>query len=539
MTNDPDFLDALPLGHQILEYRLTAILGQGGFGITYRAEDQTLGHAVAIKEYLPGAVAVRDGVTVRSRSGAARDSFDWGRKRFLDEARTLAKFRHPNIVRVHRFFEANGTAYLVMDFEAGVSLAEYLRALGRLPSEAEIRAPLSPLLDGLAVVHGTGFLHRDIKPQNILLRPDGAPVLIDFGAARLALGTHSQMLTAIVTPGYAPFEQYFESGCQGPWSDIYALGAVLYRMITGSRPPDAPARVQGTDPCRSAVEAGRGRYSPALLAAIDWALKPRTGDRPQSLAEWRAALAEDLPAIPVTVRDRKTPEPPTEAIEPSPSPSPSPPAQAQPEPRPQSRPQSRFNLIHGLLILAAVGMLAAVLAPYLLNNFDLAREHVLLAKMDADARNEAMERLLAGNDGGSDNPVQGMPPSPPLKPIPPSARTKDTGGDYPSRYAGITTASSSCVGRLPPVEVVICGDARLARADGVMGQIYKELRAGVGGIDPEALRVDQRSWLKQRGQICPVTLADASLAITRDQKAECLLRITNDRINDLFRLLPP
>ena len=187
--------------------------------------------------------------------------YKWGLERFLLEARTLAKFSHPNIVRVLRYFEANATAYVVMDYEHGDPLKTVLQ-LDPQPPEAKLKAWLAPLLDGLAAVHATGFLHRDIKPDNIFIRADGKPVLIDFGAARQALGGETKSLTSILTPGYAPLEQYSGEGKQGPWTDLYAMGGVLYRAVTDKNPPDAVSRIRGDSlrrrPRRRARQVQRG-----------------------------------------------------------------------------------------------------------------------------------------------------------------------------------------------------------------------------------------------------------------------------------------
>ena len=279
---------ALPAGFALNEYRIEATLGVGGFGLTYLALDSNLDLKVAIKEYLPGDIAVRNADnSVEVKSDSAQDTFTWGRTRFLDESRTLASFRHPNIVRVMRFFEANQTAYMVMEFVAGKPLNDWVSLRRPLPQATAI-ALLLPLLDGLEVVHASGFLHRDIKPANIFIRDDSSPVLIDFGSARAAGGSND--LTAIVTPGYAPLEQYHAQGNQGPWSDIYSIGAVLYWMIVGQKPIDSAARARH-DPLAPARQAGdRNRYSPAFLDAIDWALAPAEEMRPQSVARLRDAI---------------------------------------------------------------------------------------------------------------------------------------------------------------------------------------------------------------------------------------------------------
>jgi serine/threonine protein kinase len=222
------YKQALPVGTRLESYEIRAVLGVGGFGITYRAYDHQLECDRAVKEYLPAMFAVRepDGTTVTPKSGDDAESYEYGLRRFLDEARTLARFHEPNIVRVLRFIEAHHTAYFVMDYEEGEPLHVRLKRECRL-GEADIRDIVVPILRSLRVVHAEKFLHRDIKPANIYLRRDGSPVLLDFGSARRALEEHGRSLTGMVTPGYAPIEQYLANERQGPWTELYALGSTL------------------------------------------------------------------------------------------------------------------------------------------------------------------------------------------------------------------------------------------------------------------------------------------------------------------------
>ncbi len=282
--------NALASGHLLGGYEIESVLGSGGFGITYRARELIIERMVAIKEYLPSDIAVRDHDTssVHPTGSKSVEDYEWGLSRFRQEAQTLVTFRHPNIVSVLHYFEANNTAYLVMEYERGDDLGTLLLRSGAL-SEAELRRIVVPLLDGLAHVHAAGFLPRDIKPDNIYVRDDGTPVLLDFGAARQAMGARSHAMTNIVSMGYAPFEQYVSHSEQGPWSDIYGLGAMLYHAVTGKRPVEATARVR-TDGIVPAVEAARGRYSTALLEAIDAALAVREEDRPQSAEAFLAMI---------------------------------------------------------------------------------------------------------------------------------------------------------------------------------------------------------------------------------------------------------
>ena len=281
--------NALPLKSTLHEYRLEQVLGVGGFGITYLAWDSHLEKQVAIKEYLPTELAMRTPEGAVAPVSAERgEDYRWGLDRFLLEARTLAKFNHPHIVRVLRYFEASGTAYMVMDYERGEPLKAVLQHSPQ-PPEALLKELLAPLLDGLAVVHAGGFLHRDIKPDNIVVRANGQPVLIDFGSARNALGGGTRSLTAVLTPGYAPLEQYSLEGKQGPWTDLYAFAGVLYRAVTDRAPPDAVTRMRD-DAVAASLALVQNRYSKAFLQAVEWALKLDEKQRPQSVEQWKRAL---------------------------------------------------------------------------------------------------------------------------------------------------------------------------------------------------------------------------------------------------------
>jgi serine/threonine protein kinase len=300
---------ALPAGWALNEYRVESLLGGGGFGLTYLAHDTLLDCKVAIKEFLPTDVAVRgEGQRVMPRSGPAVDMFEQGLRRFLDESRALANFRHPHIVRVSRFFEANGSAYMVMDYEQGRPLNQWMRERAAPLDRATLLAIVRPLLEGLHVIHEGGFLHRDIKPANICVRDDGTPVLLDFGAARRYHDT-GHTLTAIVTPGFAPFEQYHSHGNQGPWTDIYSLAAVMYWLVTGQRPVESAARVHNDPLMPASRMADASVFGASLLRAIDWGLEPHDSKRPRSIADFRRVftaapaalrgpLASDLVAAP-------------------------------------------------------------------------------------------------------------------------------------------------------------------------------------------------------------------------------------------------
>lgn len=290
--------EALPPGYQLAEYTIESVLGHGGFGVTYLAIDVQLGTEVAIKEYLPHDFAHRKGGTdiIPDSDGRTVMTYQCGLQEFLTEGQSLARFKHPNIVRVLRFIEANGTAYMVMEYEKGESLAQYLKQNGPKLDQAALLRIFLPIMNGLNAVHEAGMLHLDIKPENIYLREDSSnPMLIDFGSARQALvgPGHSQVVA--LTPGYAPVEQYPDSGKPGPWTDVYAIGASLHRCISGKRPMPSTERQQALsknqpDPLPAAKAVGEGAYPPYVLDCIDWALRINPTDRPQTARELQDAL---------------------------------------------------------------------------------------------------------------------------------------------------------------------------------------------------------------------------------------------------------
>jgi TPR repeat protein len=285
-------LNALAPGFELHWYGFRDILGQGGFGITYLAYDRNLAHEVAIKEYMPVDLAARaSDNTVMPISPEHEQRYQWGLERFIEEARTLAQFEHPNIVRVRNVFKQNNTAYMVMDYELGESLQDIL-SRRKILEEGDIATVMFPIIDGMKLVHAHGFIHRDIKPANIFIRVDGDPVLLDFGSARQSMEKSRNSMTSLFSKGYAPIEQYnTKEEEQGAWTDIYALGATMYRTIAGVPPTDAIDRstaisITTRDSYVPAVEIGAGKYSESLLRAIDHAMRFKRDERPQTITEW-------------------------------------------------------------------------------------------------------------------------------------------------------------------------------------------------------------------------------------------------------------
>lgn len=295
--SDEDFVDALPPGTKLLWFEIIKVLGKGGFGVTYLGKDNNTNQLVAIKEYLPSAYASRGPHhEVAPNSPSDAKTFEWGLDRFLKEAQTLAQFRHPCIVQVTSFFRSGNTAYMVMEYVEGEGLDTLLRRT-KVMDEAAIKKILPMLLDGLEILHKADYIHRDIKPPNIFIRKhNGMPVILDFGSARQSVAGRGEQMTSLLSMGYSPFEQYDSSGNrQGPWSDIYAMGGVLYRAITGKKPLEASIRIaarlrSAPDPLPPAVEMGRGRYATEFLQAVDLALNVLETERPQSVRAWRPLL---------------------------------------------------------------------------------------------------------------------------------------------------------------------------------------------------------------------------------------------------------
>ena len=290
--------NTLPVDYELDCYTIKSVLGQGGFGVTYLAQDNNLEREVAIKEFMPQDIAGRsDDYTLQPLNEELTEKLEWGLERFIREARTLSKFNHDNIVRVYSVFKENNTAYMVMSYEHGMSFQELLATQGQ-PNEEDLIRILFDLTAGLEVLHEARFIHRDIKPGNIFIREDGAAVLLDFGSARQAIGEETMTLTKVVTPGYAPFEQYYSrSDMQGPWTDIYSLGATCYRAITGEPPMDSTFlnRYSGEEAINqiwNKLDEHSNQYSTFFLRAIEHSLRSNHKERPQTVREWRAMLED-------------------------------------------------------------------------------------------------------------------------------------------------------------------------------------------------------------------------------------------------------
>lgn len=297
-----EYPNALPIGTRLGEFEITQVLGAGSFGITYQAMDHTLQRMVAIKEYMPAGFATReaDRTTLIPLSDSTRDTFHYGLRRFLDEARTVARFNAPSIVRISQFMEANGTAYFIMDYVDGQPLDEHIKCQNM--NEGCLREVMVALLKGLRVVHQHKYLHRDIKPGNIYIRHDGEPILLDFGCARQRVESATQSMTTMGTPAYAPFEQFHDDESQSPATDLYSLGATMYHCITGKAPPSCSARIAALhddrpDPIDRGFEAASNRFSTEFLKTLYWMLEPFPSDRPQSVDEVLADLGVTTSSI--------------------------------------------------------------------------------------------------------------------------------------------------------------------------------------------------------------------------------------------------
>jgi serine/threonine protein kinase len=284
--------NCLPIGTRLADFEITGVLGEGGFGIVYIAYDHALQRAVAIKEYMPGALAMRGldrGVSLRAERH--QETFKLGLKSFINEARFLAQFDHPSLVKVYRFWEQNRTAYTAMQYYEGRTIKQIVADSPELVDEAWCRRILRQILQALEMLYTVKILHRDISPDNIIVQANGDAVLLDFGSARQIIGDMTKGLTVILKPGYAPVEQYAGDASleQGPFTDIYALAAVMYFAILKQAPPSSIARMIKDPVTPLQVQAPHG-YSASFLGAIDKSLAVLSQDRPQSIDQLRDLL---------------------------------------------------------------------------------------------------------------------------------------------------------------------------------------------------------------------------------------------------------
>ena len=296
---------ALEPGTMLRQYRIDSVVGQGGFGITYLAFDTDLQRRVAIKECYPRDFVSREGTTVVPTGSSQTKDFQWALGKFVDEATTLARFKHPGIVQVLQIIkDENESAYMVLEFVEGQSFDQWLKSRTGPPDEESLKSVIAPLLDALEVVHDNNIAHRDIAPDNIYIRHDGTAVLLDFGAAKQTLVQQSRTLNLVVKDGYSAPEQYYAEGRQGPWTDVYAFAATLYRAIAGKRPIDAMARLDALnndepDPLEPLSKLAPSGYTSGFLSAISEGMAPQTKARPQSVKAWRSSILGTGPATSV------------------------------------------------------------------------------------------------------------------------------------------------------------------------------------------------------------------------------------------------
>ncbi len=285
-----DFENELPPNTVVDNYTITRTLGGGGFSIVYLAKDNTYDKEVVIKEYMPTKLATRTrNLHISALNSNCGDKFGHGQRLFFQEANTLSNLKHPNIVNVISFFRANGTVYMVMEYEEGINLQSYIKRHDGNMSEQFLMAVFLPLLDGLKTIHQNGLLHLDIKPGNIHLREGANPLLLDFGAAHEMMQTRQFQANQVITPGFSPIEQLDPGGYVGPWTDIYAIGATLRACIEGA-PPLSSTKRRERDTLKPAVNAFKKKYSKPLLVAIDWAMEVDPILRPQNIENFIEAL---------------------------------------------------------------------------------------------------------------------------------------------------------------------------------------------------------------------------------------------------------
>ena len=371
-ANENHTPNALPAGYRFNEFEIKEVIGGGGLGIVYRAWDHQLERTIAIKEYMPVSLAVRAAdMSLELRGERFHKLFTAGRNSFIQEARLLARFNHPGLLHVLRFWEENGTAYMGTLYYSGMTLKEWQITSPDSIDENWIRRLLPPLFGAIDTIHAAGYLHRDISLDNIQIQENQLPVLLDFGSARKEIGNLSDETEIMLKPGFAPIEQYSEEGEieQGPWTDIYALGAVLHNLITGHAPPVSVVRCI-EDNYQPLVERKPEGYSLPLLHAIDCALAMKPADRPQSIDAFASLI--DLPVSDVEALSTTIPlvAEPVVPVEPS---------VATPEPQVLAvnhaaaaveplTPRNVRRLSPGLVVAAAIAVLAVVVVVWKANH---------------------------------------------------------------------------------------------------------------------------------------------------------------------------
>lgn len=507
-------LNALPPGAMIQEYRVARVLGAGSFGIIYLAENTYLPETVAIKEFLPSDLVQRtEGSTVAPKSSEAEETYRWALDKFLKEARILWELghphRHPNIVGVKRFHEGNGTAYMVMDFEEGEPLADRLERDGTL-AEDTLRGITAALLDGLELAHEHAILHRDIKPANILIRPDGSPVLIDFGAARQEMGGQVASMLVMFTPDYAAPEQVYAKGNMGPWTDIYGLGATLYRAVMGKPPLNASQRVLEPDKHVPAAQGAGKEYTPAFLQAIDAAIELTPEKRPQSVREWRKMFEKATSRPAFVPGDETVLRPPPGASPSSPEGPPQEPAHAAPPtsepPAPRARPEAPAQGRRPWTIPIAASVLVAALAAIVLWPIGPSEPPQPQPPQPPPPEQRASEEPQP--------PPEPLPPEPQVKPSPEVLPSKPPELEALRKEAEQALAEYSTCGRLALTvtddwRLMVSGHLRNPLEPGLLRQAL----LGIDGVRDATLDVGVHSdplcntlevldrWTNQRGPV--------------------------------------
>ena len=470
---------ALPVGARLSEFEIEGVLGLGGFGIVYLAMDHSLHRRVAIKEYLPGSLAHRDSTRrIVPHSEQQRETFEAGLKSFIQEARLLAQFDHPALVKVFRFWEANGTAYMATKYYEGVTLK---RAYAETrPGQGEIVQLVAPVLDAVEIMHRARCFHRDIAPDNVIVQPGGEAVLLDLGAARRIIGEMTQALTVVLKSGYAPIEQYADDNpqAQGPWTDVYALAAMIHWMIRGKSPPTAVVRIV-SDPYVPLARDSPAGFDKQFVSGVDRALSMKPEARPQSIAELRAALG-----MPATLPARA---PPPLAIQPA---RPDETTVLAPPPRTATRPSGRRR---NVLVFVGVVAIATVLTILIMLNVlgPIAPEVKYVAEapkpqaLPAPAPPDPAVRPAELPAPAASQPLPSVPVQAPKAKAAPSAAPPAP----PAKTAAVPKSPDVAIAKVPPKEAPAPPPPSLTAAEQFeRGRDYEIGRNGVAVGLSEAAR---------------------------------------------------